>query len=404
MLLTSAVARDAYAFTNGQSASTVIGQTNFTSYTQATTPSGMRAPEDVAFDSSGNLWVSDDNNNRILEFHAPFSTGESASLVIGQSSFTTGACAVTQTGLCFPYGIAFDPSGNLWVSDHGDSRVLEFLAPFSNGESASVVIGQRGFTTNTCRSSPPTQNGLCQPTAIAFDSSDNLYVADSTNGRVLEFQPTFSNDESASTVIGQTSFTTTGPCVTSASQLCDTTGVAIDSSGNLWVSDAFGNRVLQFLAPFSNGESASLVIGQPGFTTNKCALSPPTQAGLCAPERVAFDSSHNLWVSDFSNSRVLEFLAPFSNGESASLVIGQPGFTTGHCTTAPPTQSSFCDMVGIAFDPANNLWVADNSNNRVLEFQTGGVTGVPEFPLGLLALVAIGVPVLAALRQKYPNR
>lgn len=62
----------------------------------------------------------------VLEYTSPFSTGMSASLVIGQSSFTTGEPAASANGLGEPRGAAFDPSGNLWVADSVNNRVLEY--------------------------------------------------------------------------------------------------------------------------------------------------------------------------------------------------------------------------------------------------------------------------------------
>lgn len=260
-----------------------------------------------------------------------FTTGEKASRVIGQSSFTTSTCTSgpssvppSQSGLCGPDGSVFDSLGNLWVADRFNNRVIEFKPPFSNGESASLVIGQPNFTTSTCNGAesnvPPTQSGLCFPVGLAFDFSGNLWVADSVNSRVLEFNP-----------------------------------------------------------PFSNGESASLVIGQSSFTISICStfqIGLASQNGLCSPLGLAFDSSNNLWVADTGNSRVLEFNPPFSNGESASLVIGQSSFTTGICTggptSVPLSKSGLCNPFSLAFDSSGNLWVADSTNSRVLEFADEG--------------------------------
>jgi hypothetical protein len=70
-------------------------------------------------------WVGDSHNNRVLEFEPPFSTGMSASLVIGQQDFTTNAPSTKQNGLGNPFHLCFDSSGNLWVSGHGNNRILE---------------------------------------------------------------------------------------------------------------------------------------------------------------------------------------------------------------------------------------------------------------------------------------
>lgn len=82
-----------------------------------------------------------------------------------------------------PAGIALDQAGNLWVADKGNNRVLEFNTPATN-VTADHVIGQTNFTSHVSATS---KTGLWGPTAVAFDLHANLYVADTTNNRVLEY-------------------------------------------------------------------------------------------------------------------------------------------------------------------------------------------------------------------------
>ena len=126
-------------------------------------------------------------NNRVLEFMPPFTNGEKASIVIGQPTFTSSALAETRTGLKRPTGVAFDHRGNLWVADELSNRVLQFTLPFTNGERASIVIGQTSFTASGAHE---TRTGLDLPFGVAFDSRGNLWVVDFANNRVLEFTNT----------------------------------------------------------------------------------------------------------------------------------------------------------------------------------------------------------------------
>src|SRR6202035_1675011 len=106
-----------------------LGQPSFIANNIAATPTEENLPNALAFDNSGNLWVADQNNNRVLEYKAPFSTHEAATLVIGQPSFTSSGTATTSPGFSGPTGLAFDWSHNLWVVDLGNSRVLEYKTP-----------------------------------------------------------------------------------------------------------------------------------------------------------------------------------------------------------------------------------------------------------------------------------
>ncbi len=288
-------------FTYGESASLVIGADSFTALTHVTNQSGFNGPEDVAFDPGGNLWVTDCNNNRVLEFKPPFSNGKLASEVIGQSGFGTSDSALNQHELNCPEDLAFDSSGDLWVVDAGYGRVLEFAYPLTSGEGASVVVGQSSFTTSVAALS---QTGLASIWGVAFDSSGNLWVSDTSNNRVLEYSPPFSNGMPASLVLGAKDFTSTFSGL-SAKSFFGPQGVAFDPSENLWVSDTQDHRVLEFPTPLSTGESATVVLGQSSFTTSTVATS---QTGMSNPIGIATDSSGNLWVTDYFFNRVVQYL------------------------------------------------------------------------------------------------
>src|SRR5579863_10346851 len=100
-----------FAFTAGQNATLVIGHGDFdtggTIHDNATSDT-LYSPDGIAFDKSGNLWVVDTGFNRLLEFSPPFTNGENATLVIGQSDFVSTNPALSATGLDQPYGITFD--------------------------------------------------------------------------------------------------------------------------------------------------------------------------------------------------------------------------------------------------------------------------------------------------------
>jgi sugar lactone lactonase YvrE len=335
---------------------TVIGQPDLSTLTAGQPPSATTIgnPTAVAFDPKGNLWVVDTTNNRVLEYAPPFPTGEAASLVIGQKSLTGAGDTSPSGGLFGPTGLAFGPGGNLWVVDSGNNRVLEFTTPFSNGESASLVIGQPtfgGYIGTT------TAGGLNSPSYLAFDGTGDLWVTDQGNNRVLEFTTPFSTGEKASVVIGQADFTAFAPSsTTSAKSLFEPLGVAFDSVGNLWVVDSAEHRVLEYNAPFSTDQAASLVIGQPSLTVgssstglNAYAIAfdssgnlwisdgingvaeylaplstgeagtqvegPKTVGGsgaspgskLSDPQGLALDAANNLWVADYGHGRVVAY-------------------------------------------------------------------------------------------------
>jgi sugar lactone lactonase YvrE len=457
------IAPRALAFASGENASVVLGQPDFNSNSKIApliNASRFSNPMDVKFDSNGNLWVDDASNSRILEFKAPLTTDESASLVLGESNFGTsylsGMSALNGSVLSVPQGMAFDSSGNLWVSDTEDARIVEFTAPFSTGESASLVLGAPDLTTQEFNTQSATQTDLNSPQGIAFDSQGNLWVADPGFYRVVEFKAPFSNGEAASVVLGQDNFTAKdfpneASCPPTCNQptaatLSGPNDVAFDSSGNLWVADRDDHRVSEFTPPFSNGQAAALTVG------GSCEIFGQVLAADCmsVDDFIGFDHNGMLWVSDTGNGRILGFQSPFASGENATVVLGEPDFATTYGFVVNATQSNLVSPEGMAFDSSGNLWVADDGLNRVVAFpsaasggttttstssqasttttstpttsvqqttasstlqstgsQTSSTGAIPEFPFQALAMTALVVLVVASyllVRRRMADR
>jgi hypothetical protein len=346
-------------FSMGMPASLVIGQDNFTSARTGHGPANLSLPDyDAAFNSAGDLWVVDMGNNRVLAYVPPFSTGMSASLALGQSTLSGFAANTTTSGLWEPAGIAIDAHGDVWVADSTNNRILEFAPPFHTGMNASTVLGQSSFTTNRAGT---TATNLSHPRGLAFNAAGDLFVADSVNNRILEFRPPFSTGMAASLVFGQTGFTTSG-AATSASGLSAPGDVALGPKGALWVADSGNRRVVAYSSPFAVGMNASLVLGQ--YNLNLTNETLPD--GMSGPQGITFDSAGNLWVADPpASNRVTEFLPPFSNNEAPTLAIGQKNLLG---TSLGCNRTVLDGPTKPVFGPSGDLWVVDGSNARVLEY------------------------------------
>jgi sugar lactone lactonase YvrE len=362
-------------FTSNQLADVVLGQLNFTTGTAVNgQPNRFFTPYSMALDpTTGKVFVADTGNNRILRFSstAAAQSGSNPEAVLGQGNFSDfasnqGGAAASNT-LSVPKDVYVDSSGRLWVADSGNNRVLRFdLASFlSNNAPASAVLGQPNFTTVAAGT---TQAKMSSPYGIYLDSAGVLWVADSSNNRVLRFDAaaTLASGTNASGVLGQATFIT-AVAATSATGMSDPKSVTADTAGRLWVADKDNNRVLRFdaAAGLANGAAASAVLGQPDFITPGGATSSTKMFG---PYGVFLDSSTgNLWVSEYFNRRAIRFnsAASLASGAAASLVLGQPDFTTFAFAT---TQRGGGGLIHVAAGPNGSLLVADYDNSRVLRY------------------------------------
>jgi hypothetical protein len=251
-----------------------------------------------------------------------------------------------------------------------------------------------------------------------------------------------SGDLWADVVLGQKDFSQIN-AGTAANKVWLAHGVIVDHTvtpNRMYIYDSGNNRVLGFSSDNFNqcihsatnplNCSADLVIGQPDFTSSGCNLdsayqgfplrakaSEKTLCGLNEAQlsiseggsgsSMAVDKEGNLYVTDFSNHRVLKYNQPFNRTEKTNLaadeVWGQDNFignncnkaqvnTNGSLATASPSDSSLCFTwgnsnnwtAGVDVDSGNNVWVVDSGNNRVLRFPNGSkhadlVLGQPNF-------------------------
>jgi hypothetical protein len=361
--------------------------------------------------------IADASNSRVLWYANPVSSPPVANRVFGQADlFHNGINNPTAAALEAPQGVAIDSSGGLnrlYVADSGNSRVLGWAnaAGFVNGSPADIVIGQPDALSVACNdgvavgdSSGVGADSLCNPVAVAVDSSGHLYVADYGNSRVLEYNDPFGAGSpvglSANVVFGQDgSFTAIGcdlgTATINGSTMCLPAGLALDTAGDLFVSDSGNNRVLEFNQPLATpnlttgaGDTiADKVFGQKGnFTGGVCnpGTGVPTAESLCGPRGLAVDPIGDLFVADRENTRVLEFNQPLAalnpatgaGDTTADRVFGQgssgTSFTTAVCASSagnpPPSATAICQPFGISLDSTGNLFVTDALNNRVLEY------------------------------------
>ena len=230
----------------------------------------------------------------------------------------TRTISLGSISLIQPYGIAVDPSGNLYIADQGNNRVVEV-----NPQGVASVLTINGLNTP-----------LSTPRAVAIDGSGNLYIADSGNNRVVEVTP-------AGYYYGLNM---------GALSLNNPLAVAVDNSGNLFIADTGNNRIVE--VPPSGGAATVLSI---------TGLSSPST--LSFPDGLAVDTSGNLYIADFNNNRIVKVAA---------------GGTTG--TVLVSGSSYSYQPVGVAVDAIGNVYFSGVSDGGYIsQVDTSGNPGIMNF-------------------------
>ena len=307
----------------GAKADIVIGQPNFqekrVNYpsNSGTSPnqSGLNAPTGLLVDASGNLYVADSGNSRVLRFAAPFANYqagvmENANLVLGQSNFYIQITDPTNRTMAAPYGLSMTNYPGLLVSDESPQQSVVFrrlrrvyqraggYACFRPAGFQFLRIGQSGM------------DQLSGPRHVSSDSDDRLYVADTQNGRVLIFDhaPNASSDPVAAVAL------TAG--------LSRPAGMYVSPvNGDIWVADAGANASVRY----------------PAFNSLEVTNDAPnlTLSGQLSPRAVTEDAWGNVFIADADN-RVVIYYPGLSGLNAASYLYPNtmaPGMITALYST-----------------------------------------------------------------------
>jgi len=316
----------------------------------------LHTPTDVFLDSSGNIYIADSANAAIRE--VTISTGIINTVVGNATVGDTGDTGLaTSAAINTPYALWLDSSGNIYFAENGDGKIRKVTV--STGIITTVVgNGTNGYSGD---GSTATKAELNFPTGVALDSSGNIYIADSLNRRIRKVA-----GGTISTIGGNgvLSYSGDGGPATSA-QLNTPQAVAVDSSGNFYIADTFNNVVRKV----STAGIVTTIAGN-GTAGYGGDGSAATGAQLNGPQGVAVDSSGNVYVSDTQNARVRKI-----SGGTISTVAGNgtPGYGGDN---GPATAAQLNVPVNLAVDAAGNLYIADFTNNRVRKVSGGNITTV----------------------------
>jgi sugar lactone lactonase YvrE len=303
----------------------------------------LNSPYSTAVDSSGNVYIAD-FGNYVVRKVSPAGTittfaGTGTSGTSGVGGYATSA------QLMGPTALAADSSGNIYIADGPGNRVLKVLT-------SGIIVQFAGSATASSLGDggPATSALLNYPFALAVDASGNIYIADTGNHRVRKVAGGVITTVAGNGTLGFTG--DSGPAT--AAMLNAPQGVTVDSSGNIYISDTGNQRIREVSSGVIQTIAGS---GTPGYSGDK---GPATAATVKNPHGLAVDPFGALYVADTGNNVVRKIA-----GSLISTVAGTgvAGFTVdGGAATSSPLNGPY----GVGLDPTGaDLYIADTGNNEV---------------------------------------
>ena len=227
-------------------------------------------PQGAVVDANGNVYIADRINNSIRKIT------------------TSGVVSTFATGFSRPNGLAIDTSGNIYVADELNHKIKKV----TSGGNVTTLAGSSAGMTNATGTSAQFNS----PSGVAVDASGNVYVADRSNNLIRKI----TSAGVVTTFAGSGSFSNTNGTGTAAT-FANPTGLAIDANDNIYVTD-YSNHSIRKITSSSVVTTLAGPVGTTGTwgTTNGTG----TSARFNYPYHVVIDSDENLYVSDFNNHKI----------------------------------------------------------------------------------------------------
>jgi streptogramin lyase len=295
-----------------------VGTVSTISLTGAVT--SLLTPTGVVRDASGNLFVCDRDNHRIVKITPAGVTSVFAGGSVGFANGTGGAAQFNQ-----PYCITLDASGNFYVGD----RINHAIRKITPAGAVTTLAGN-GTPGNVNGTGNAAQ--FNEPLGITVDAAGNVYVADYINGALKKVTP--------------------AGVVTTLMLIPNIFGVAADASGNIYCAEYFSHQVTKY----SSTGSYTVVAGL--LSTSGYVDATGTAARFSIPAGIAVDASGNLYIAETGNHKIRKIT---STGVVTTIAGGNSGFADG-----VGNAGLFNTPIAVTGDFANNtLFVADAFNNKI---------------------------------------
>ena len=336
-----------------QCVTTLAGTTGSSGSTDGTgSAARFTNPNGVAMDASGNVYVADWNNHTIRKI-TPAGVVTTLAGTAGSSGSTDGTGSAARFNR--PFGVVLDASGNMYVAEQSNHTIRKITPTGVVVASTTTLAGTAGSTGTTDGTGSAAR--FNNPRGVATDASGNVYVADYLNHTIRKITSAGVVTTLAGTAGSSGSTDATG----SAARFNGPGGVALDASGNVYVTDN-NNHTIRKITPAGVVTTLAGRAGSRGSTD-----ATGNAARFDNPNGVATDASGNVYVADYLNHTIRKIT-------SAGVVTTLAG-TAGSSGSTDATGSAarFNGPGGVALDASGNVYVTDNNNHTIRKITPAGV-------------------------------
>ena len=297
-------------------------------------------PLGVAVDKAGNVYIAEHFSQRIRRVNA---TGTISTIAGGgEPGYGGDGGPAVKARLSFPSGVAVDKAGNVYITDTGNNLVRRIDTTGTINTIAGT--GEGGYDWD----GPAVEARLAGPKGVAVDGSGNLYFTGPYNFGIRRVDASGTLSEVAGS--GESY---DGP--EDERRLSRDRGVAVDASGNVYISNIDNNYVRKVDAT----ETVSIIAGtkEPGYAGDD---GPAVRAQLNYPAAVAVDKAGNVYIADTGNHRIRRV---DTSGTITTIAgTGEPGYGGDG---GPAAEAQLASPIALAVDSSGNIYIADLGNYRI---------------------------------------
>ena len=323
------------------------------------TGANLQYPSNTAVDSSGNYYIVGSSADVGNEQNRVFKVSSSGTLTVvagtGYAGYSGDGGLATSAQLYYPSAVAVDSSGNVYIADTYNQVIRKVT--FSTGI-ISTFAGTPFSGGYSGDGGPATSALLSYPFGLALDSSGNIYIADTYNQVIRKVN----TSGIISTVAGDNTagYSGDGGAATSA-ELYYPEDVAVDGSGNFYIADTDNYRIRKV----TSGGTISTVAGN-GTSGSSGDGGSGTSAEIGIVYGIASDSAGHIFIADYANCVIRELKSGIINTVAGDHSCGFLG--DGSSATSAELYYPF----GVAVDSSDNMYIADTYNLRVRKAAVGG--------------------------------